>query len=317
RIDEAEAIASAALARHPDDTDFLIEHLWLAVARGDWPEVPGRLEHARRIAREPARFDQSVRWIDERLALLSKQAATTPAAPAVLSSLEPEAEADEVSPMSLMLAFESIGERCDFGAVQRHFGVEPLGLLRFAWTRFDSLIAALEDRFEAVGTVEDTEFALYGDETILRMKKYGLIFHTFIYRMDEEPPEKREAFYQQQRRRLLFLKDKLVADLQDPQKICVYSTNEWAADDHITRLASALRAYGPSSLLYVRPERDKRPSGFVEALEDGLYAGYFPGLAEFVRGGQPPFELWRQLCARTFRLSRAGSDNAGFLKTLL
>ena len=180
-----------------------------------------------------------------------------------------------------------------------------------------SLIAALEDRFDAVGTVDDTEFALYGDETILRMKKYELIFHTFVYRVADEPEEKREAFCHQQRRRLLFLKDKLIADLEEPQKIWIYATNQWASDVDVARLFAALRAYGPNSLLYVRPERGDRPAGTVEMLEDGLYAGYFPGLAEFVRGGQPPYELWRQLCARTYRLARADSTDSGFLKSLL
>jgi hypothetical protein len=169
-----------------------------------------------------------------------------------------------------------------------------------------------------VGTVDDTSFELYGDETILRMKKYGLIFHTFVHRVAEEPPEKQEAFSQQQRRRLLFLKDKLIADLEEPQKICVYATNDYASDDHAARLFAALRAYGPNSLLFVRPARDNRPPGTVEILEDGLYAGYFPGLNDFVAGNQPPLELWRQLCARAYRLARR-DDTAGngFLKSLI
>ena len=216
-----------------------------------------------------------------------------------------------------MLAFESIGERCDFGAVQRHFGVEPLGLLRFAWTRFESLITALEDRFSAVGTVDDTSFDLFRNETILRMQKYGLIFHTFVEGVEQLPPEKQEVFRQQQRRRLLFLKDKLIADLEDPQKICVYATTDFASDAHVARLFAALRSYGPNTLLFVRPATGDRPVGTVEPLEDGLYAGYFPGVVDFVRGGEPPFALWQQLCGRTYELAQAGSARSSFLKELL
>ena len=125
-----------------------------------------------------------------------------------------------------MLSFESLGERCDFGAVQRKFGVEPLGLLRFAYSKYDALIAGLEDRLAAVGSVEDTGFELYNDENILIMKKYGLVFHTFVDQNELATEEKRDRFRQQQRRRLGFLRDKLVADLEEPQKIYIYSSEE-------------------------------------------------------------------------------------------
>jgi hypothetical protein len=290
----------------------LIEYVWIAVTRDDWPEAAVRLDHAKSSAQDPARVEARLSPAAQRLAALPAQAITND-----IAALEANADGEEMSPSALMLAFESLGERCDFGAVQRHFGVEPLGLLRFAWTRFDSLIAALNDRFDAVGTVDDTGFELYGDETILRMKKHDLIFHTFVHRVAEEAPEKQEAFFQQQRRRLLFLKDKLIADLEEPQKICVYATNDWASDDHAARLFAALRAYGPNSLLFVRPARDNRPSGTVEVLEDGLYAGYFPGLNDFVAGNHPPLELWRQLCARAHRLVHGDSAGNGFLKSLI
>ena len=204
-----------------------------------------------------------------------------------------------------MLAFESIGERCDFGSVQRNYGVEPLGLLRFAFTKYDPLLTALEDRFAAVGTDEDTGYELYRDENIIHMKKYGLIFHTFVYQNELPTDEKRIAFRRQQRRRLGFLRDKLVADLEDPQKICIYATDDRTSDADMRRLHAALRAYGPNSLLYVRPATNGHPEGTVQALDDGLFAGYFGGLADFVSGGQPPFELWRQLCERTYALARS------------
>jgi tetratricopeptide (TPR) repeat protein len=312
RVMDAEALVTAALECHPDNTGLLIEHIWTAIAREDWPTAGARLDHAKASAQDPARIEAQLSWVSQRLAAVS--------APAVINdiaALGSAADGEEMSPSALMLAFESLGERCDFGAVQRGFGVEPLGLLRFAWTRFDSLIAALNDRFDAVGTVDDTDFALYGDETILKMKQYDLIFHTFVHRVAEEPPEKQEAFRQQQRRRLLFLKDKLIADLEEPQKICVYSTNDWASDDHAAQLFAALRAYGPNSLLFVRPARDDRQLGTVEVLEDGLYAGYFPGLNDFIAGNQPPLDLWRQLCARAYRLASGDAADTGFLKNLI
>ena len=311
RIDESEAMTIAALARHPDDAELLIEHVLTAAAREDWAAAVARIDEARDKGRDRQRIEQSLGPIEARIRAFAAGEALA-ASPSAASTAGASATTDDaIPPSALMLAFESLGERCDFGAVQRHFGVEPLGLLRFAWSRFDPLIAALEDRFGAVGTIEDTAFELYGDETILKMKTYDVIFHTFVYRIEQEPAEKREAFYQQQRRRLLFLKEKLIGDLEEPQKICIYSTDEYASDDHVARLFAALRAYGPNSLLFVRPARADRPAGTVETLEDGLYAGYFPGLTDFVAGNQPPFELWRQLCARTYQLAKTGASGNG------
>lgn len=298
RTDDNEAMAAACLAAQPDEPELAVEHIWAAVARHDWPAAAARLDSAEANPRIAARVVES-------LGTLAADIRTRGGS-----------GEDEISASALMLSFESLGERCDFGAVQRHYGVEPLGLLRFAWSKLDSLVGALEDRFDAVGAVDDTEFHPYGDETILWMKKYNLIFHTFVYGVAEYDQEKREAFQQQQRRRLVFLKEKLIRDLEEPQKILVYATSDFAADEDVARLFAALRAYGPNTLLYVRPERTDRPSGTVERLEDGLYAGYFPGVNDFVHGGQPPFDLWRELCLRTHRLANAATGN-GFLKSLI
>ena len=315
RLDDAEVLVAGSLVRRPDNVDLLIEHVWIAAGRRDWPTVAERYARARDAAPDPARVEQGLRWIVEQLGTAT--AAQAPGAPATVSQPDIDSEIEEMSPSALMLSFESLGERCDFGAVQRHFGVEPLGLLRFAWAPFDSLIAALEDRFAAIGTVEDTEFGRYRNETILRMKKYGLMFHTFVDGMHDAPAEKQRVFYEQQRRRLAFLRNKLVADLEDPQKIYIYSTDEAASDDHARRLFRALQAFGRNSLLYVRPATAKRPEGLVETLEEGLYVGHYPGLNDFVSGNNPPLELWRRLCLQTHRLACTGAADGAFLKNLI
>jgi len=299
RLDDCEAMVTASLAAHPDEPDLVIEHIWAAVAREDWPAAAARLDAARRDPQSDTRIAEIVEVIEPEIRQYLSAAPQPPAADI--------AGGGDISPGELMLGFESLGERCDFGAVQRHYGVEPLGLLRFAWSKLDHLVAALEDRFAAIGTVEDTEFGNYRDETILRMKKYNLIFHTFVEGVATYSPDKREAFERQQRRRLVFLKDKLTRDLEDPQKICVYSTDDFVSDAEMMQLFTALRAYGPNSLLYVRPERPDRPAGMVERVEDGLYAGYFSGMTDFIAGNQPPFELWQQLCRETHRLANGGA----------
>jgi tetratricopeptide (TPR) repeat protein len=312
RLDEAEAMATEATRRFPDSADLAVEHVWGAVARDDWQAVAARLESARRALNDAARFDESLGWVENELRRGAARAGSPAAAPSRLDNSHltdtAAAAAESVSTKDLMLSFESLGERCDFGAVQRRYGVEPLGLLRFAYAAFDPLIAALEDRLEAIGTVEDTGFERYNDENILYMKKYGLIFHTFVSQKELNTRKKRDNFRDQQRRRLAFLRDKLASDLEDPQKIFVYSTDERTSDADAKHLFTALRAYGPNSLLYVRPARQGCPAGTVEVLENGLFAGYYSGLVDFLTGQQPPFELWRRICERTYRLAQTSSS---------
>jgi len=313
RTAEAEAVAAKALARLPDDPPLLVEHIWAAADRADWPAVASRLAAARERLQQAGLFQATSDAVEARKQAVLGRAATAPTVD--------RGPANEASITDLMLSFESIGERCDLGAVQRHYGAEPLSLLRFAFAPFDGLIAALQDRFEAIGAAEDTRFESYQDETILTSNKYALAFHTFVSKsgmavslLDGElrvwrlnTPKKRDAFHEQQRHRLISLKRKLLDDLEEPQKIFAYSSDERTSEDDATRLFAALRAYGPSALLYVRPADAAHAAGTVTTLQDGLYLGHYSGLTDFVAGQQPDFEVWRQLLQRTHRLAQKSS----------
>jgi tetratricopeptide (TPR) repeat protein len=315
QIAEAEKVAAEALGRHADDPQLLVEYIWAAADRADWPAVESRLEAARDSLEGAALFEAT------RDALKARRQATLGEASIGGAPASEREQADAISMADLMLSFESLGERCDLGSVQRHYGVEPPGLLRFGFSPLDELIAALEDRFTAIGTAEDTEFATSDqDEAILKTKKYGLMFHTFIsknqmaisfgdgelkiWRLDT--PKRREAFEEQQLQRLIQLKDGLISDLECSRKIFAYSNDERTSEDDAARLFATLRGYGPNSLLYVRPADAAHPEGTVTRLRDGLYLGHYPGLTDFVAGGQPPFEVWLQLLQRTYRLAREG-----------
>lgn len=304
---EAEAMIAEALVRHPDAESLLVEAVWTAVAVDDWTQAAARLETVRHAMNETSRFEVHLGWVDARLRERRGAMASTATIGRPPGRDPHPGSAPVPGAADLMLAFESLGERCDFGAVQRQFGADPLGLLRFAYSKLDALIAALEDRFAAIGTFEDTGFERYDEEIIIRMRKYGLIFHTFVQHTQLTTAEQLAAFHDQQRRRLRFLRNNLIADLESPRKIYVYSTDERTSDMDVARLFAALRAYGRNSLLYVRPSDACHPVGMVEQLVDGLFTGYFSGLTDFVSGAQPPFELWHQLCEQTCLLAR-GTD---------
>jgi len=53
-----------------------------------------------------------------------------------------------LSAQELMYRFESLGDNCEFGLVQRRCGAEPLGLFRFASIGTEQVARALEAGLE-------------------------------------------------------------------------------------------------------------------------------------------------------------------------
>jgi tetratricopeptide (TPR) repeat protein len=295
RLAEAEAIAAEAVARFPGDQNAVIAQAEIAAARADRGQALRRLAAARDVVPESGRMESGLGWAEYRLRL---QAATADEPPTASDAAATAALGE------LMLAFESLGERCDFGAVQRKNGMEPLGLFRFGLTFFDQLVAALDDGLAAIGAEEDTDFINYGTEYMVKMRKYGLIFHTFTYHHELESGAELDAFRRQQTRRLQFLKRKLLEDLAEGQKIFIFANQHRVGDDDARRLHAALQGYGPNSLLFVRPATDSHGPGTVAPLDDRLYAGYLDRFTDFAVGELPPYDTWRQLCENALRLAR-------------
>ena len=205
----------------------------------------------------------------------------------------------------LMLRFESLGGSCEFGMVQRHYGAEPLGLLRWAAVPAVALIAALRTNLAGFGDAENTDLDLYeGREYAVIDTRYRLRSHTRV--MADTVP--RDVVFAQQCRRLRFLRDKMIEDLRDGEKILVYANRVRLADGEIDDLYSAVRLYGPNRLLCVRPEEPGCKSGLVQRRQEGLFVAY---LDKPWPGGQAPVaqESWLEICRRTAELCD-GADKA-------
>jgi tetratricopeptide (TPR) repeat protein len=305
RLDRAEAIAKAALARHPGYNDLLVENVWLAISRKRWREAEAKARSTRDLLAARGKDSIQLGAAEYRIAMHKRAAAETKIA-AERPSAEPEPI--ELPPVaSLMLAFESIGERCDLGLTQRHYGAEPFGLLRFAFMPHDGLISVLAADFDGVGGAE-LEFERRDGELIAKADRHGLVFHTFTYENELTKPGKHENFY---RRWFAHLKDKLIADLRAGEKILVYGNGVGLLDGEIAQLSASLRRYGACPLLCVRPADATHPDGLVEVLESGLYVGYITRFADFEAGDQPAFESWRTVCETTYRLSRRPQAEGG------
>ena len=137
-----------------------------------------------------------------------------------------EIEAQTGTPaQEFMLHFESLGDNCEFGLVQRRCGAEPLGLLRFTNLRLDDLVRGVRTGFEGLGELENLEFSLGSGsrrEYAMRDKRFALTFHTFLYEGEVDE----NTLPRQQSIRLKFLRRKILEDFANGEKIFVCKRNE-------------------------------------------------------------------------------------------
>jgi len=203
----------------------------------------------------------------------------------------------------LVIEFESLGENCEFGLAQRRADAEPLGLLRFASIFQRNLIDGLEQRFDGLGAAEDVDPRLEGEgrrEFMIYERKYGLVYHTFVFEGDRDLWLLRE----QETARLTFLRRKLMEDLEGGEKIFVYKRNTPVSVEEVLPIVVAVNQYGRNTLLWVVPAEPGRASGTVEVAGPGLLKGYIDRFAPDENALDLSFEGWMELCANAFVLAR-------------
>ena len=253
------------------------------------------------VPETPGRWVVDVDTVTRRFSEISQRLALR-AAGTERASMPQYRHADGKPIDELMLAFESLGDNCEFGLVQRHAGVEPLGLLRFAGMSLGNLVAALGRRFEGLGNVATVTVYPTGDvghrEFMVHETSLDTRYHTFIseHEIDAEELRAREA------KRLGFLRRKLLDDLAAGEKIWVW--REWAMTDaaRLQPLLDVLRSLGPNVLLWVVAADDGHPPGTVERLDRYFIKGYVERLAPYENAADiRPFS-WFEVCENAFKL---------------
>jgi len=207
-----------------------------------------------------------------------------------------------LEPSRLAMQFESLGQNCEFGLVQRYFGAEPLSLFRFSATNIDMLTSALDSHFEEVGTVEQTMVTAHsGSELVVEDKRFFKGMHTPAHRDSVDM----DVFLTEMRQRLIFLKRRLLEILRSADKVFVCVRMDFPERDAV-RLLGALRRYGPNRLLCVRDADEGHPSGTVEQRSPDLVVGYVNlearlGLAEpFDHLGSLDYVGWKEVCRKAY-----------------
>jgi len=282
RLDEAETFLLRAVEHFPEHPGLLAEFARIAHERRDWPEAlkrwtvfrerfpndPEGHNRVRLVLNELGRFAEADRGFEEALSRL----------------------APDKSRADLFLRFESLGDNCEFGVVQRYFGANPLGLLRFTHTPPELLRDALMARFDGVGEPENTILFATRGEWITQDTRYLMAMHTQL----RENANERDRTFGLICRRLQYLRDKLLTDLTEAQKHLVYGCRDPLLESEVKPLWQALRTYGNNRLLFVRPTDDAHPPGMVRAIEDSLIIGYIDQLSV----DNPSYDLWLQICTK-------------------
>jgi hypothetical protein len=276
---EAENLLEAASARFGDHADLLWQRALLATRRQDWATAFSRWERLRKLHPDinlsEGTGELLTRW---RLARAENEPMALGTGPpldfALSAGLEQpvsEAVGRTMSSRELMMRFEGLGTGCDFGLVQRHFGAEPLGLLRWSLITPTDLAAAIRARFSGTGEPENTYVRLndQGGEYFAGDKRW-FVMHTFLWRSEISEDE----VFRKACQRFKYLRAKLVEDLDLGEKVFVYRDAE-LSDPGIAELQQAVQDTFPrATLLIVRGLDGMYEPGQIETLKPRFLMGH-------------------------------------------
>jgi hypothetical protein len=203
-----------------------------------------------------------------------------------------------LSDRDLVLNFESLGDNCEFGLVQRLAGAEPLGLFRFSGTPLRHLLRGMNARFEGMSDPDHVRIQAENGEYMVKLAKYDYIYHADVKVGDEDP----EVLHRQHTRNVRFLAEEFVADLESPEKIFVFRQNEPLSANDLVDLRSALSRFGPSTLLWVTQACPGHPPGTVDVIDRSLMVGYVKSLAARDNVPNLDAETWMTVLRRAWML---------------
>lgn len=283
-FDEADAILSEGLKKCEFDSELLGNFAWVAFERHDWPEALTRwMSYREKFPSDPLGHRQVTLVLGE-LGRFSE-------ANAIAQNSRSNAADDETA--KLMFCFESLGDNCQFGIVQRKFDVESLSLLRFTSTPLEKLIDAFNNDFSGVGEPDQTVIDIVENEYIFRDKKYDFFMHTFLHKdkfLDYSVQSEKIL------RRTRFLKEKLLQDLTEANKIYVYSCQRSSLDGGPGELLHALSRFGENKLLFVTVDDSEAPSQGILRPSRNLCIARINHLSNI----DPDLGRWKDICTDTY-----------------
>ncbi len=286
-LDRAESVLARGLRAFPRDPILAKEYARLAEEKDQWTVATDRWQAIVDIHPRDAEAWQGLGHA--RLKQSQQQIDASSAVRATVGESHSEADADA----RLYMRFESLGANCEFGLVQRRFGAEPIGLLRWASISVDNLIEGLQTKFAILNTGEGISLR-EGPNSEWDATTPVLLLHLYQKIGSVDPT----AFLKTVTRRIQFMRRKLLEDLEQGEKIFVYKEWQFRMTENEARaILTELKKYNPNNrLLVVRLADQSHAAGLVERRGDSLWLGYLevdPGNA---LAAVTPFASWDSIC---------------------
>ena len=219
--------------------------------------------------------------------------------PAPAHSATLPADATPISPGELVLRFESLGDNCEFGLLQRYCFAEPLGLFRFSFAHLDKLVAVLDQDFAFYGNADDLE--LFVHEGHQEYNSRSRHYNSFYYHTEMHTDEiDATTLLARELKKIKYLIRRLKDDLSTAEKIFVRKGEPF---ESAGPLARALRAYGPATLLWVEKADADHPPGSIEIVERGLLRGRVERFAPYGNAHDIDLPTWMDLLCNAVRLT--------------
>ena len=224
----------------------------------------------------------------------------------------------------LRLNFEPLGANCELGFLMAQLGINRSSLFRWLFTPLSGLelvlTEQLQDFFSQPEAVLDPVMA--SDMVVDR--RTGIFFHAGELRNVLEQAEGDENVlnqiygldvYRQQHGKYLYLVEKFLASVSDPNTLHVFSDFHQELDEPaMLRVMNSLRAMGKpigSTLLFVRACCEKDVINEVISLGDGLQLAKIRRLAPGEHADRIDLNSWIEVLSRSRHLQKTASS---FLK---
>ena len=206
----------------------------------------------------------------------------------------------------LFMLFESLGDNCEFGLVQRHFGAEPLGMLRFSGIPAFHLAETIFDDMPEFVDPDKIVLEPRGGEWWITIPSLRYMAHTNLPSNMPEPEAKRKAMTH-----IGFLRGLLLERFASGDKLFVHKSR-----DGIYQLAAlnylhyAIMQYSAARLLTIFLADDLHPPGTVVRRDDGLYIGYIDRLSSISDPAVISFDCWLTICRKVARMWNSDMESS-------
>jgi hypothetical protein len=203
------------------------------------------------------------------------------------------------STLEILDGFESLGDSCEFGTLQKHAGIETMSMFKWSATPLLRLAGVIADDLAGVDDPKNVHMrieqrSIGSDEYMIDHARLDSPMHSFL-NVDEMSMD--EAF-QRQMRRLTLLRRKFLEDVRTGRRIYVYRSFDPRPMDEVRRVHEALRSKGPNRLLFVRHPGDGLEAGDVVIDRPGLAVAAIDQLAPYHAATVILTQMWPSLLER-------------------